>query len=313
MGQQVNVYRKLKMFPGAIIEGALGPLFDTGGTTYYVNNITGTAGGSGLSWDTAMSEPVYAITASAAARSTERTANNLIMDTIVMQGTGSRYTPITTMPLYTNMIGLGGNPRGNVFGQVRIGSISTANGSSGDEAGNYWYNMQFSAGGSFDALDLGVTFSSTWDNVTWGCASDNGVLDAGISIAVGSGSTFVNCDSLAGHTQAPVLGFSTEGTFNDCLLENCHLQGTTAAFLSAGALNGGTTVHNCSFRGGTYGVQDTGSAGNALAGPMYTDCYAFGTSAGFTITNNATLRATGNISNNNGTSVTYNAYTTIAT
>ncbi len=313
MPQQVNVYRELKMFPGAILTGSLGPLFDTGGTTYYVNNITGTVGGSGLSWNEAVSEPVYAITASAAARSADRTATNLIMDTIVMQGTGSRYTPLATMPLYTNMIGLGSNPKGHVFGQVRIGAIAGEDGSVGDEAGNYWYNIQFSAGGSFAAVDLGVSFSSTWDNVAWGCAADNAALNEGIAIGTGSGSTFVNCASLSGHSATPVLGFSTEGTFNDCLLENCHLRGSTAAFQSAGALNDGTNIHNCTFKGGTRGVNDTGSAGAVTAGPFYTGCYAHGTTAGFTLTNNAAQRAVGNVQCSSSTNATFSIYTTIAT
>ena len=64
MSQQVNVYRKLKMFPGAVIEGALGPLFDTGGTTYYVNNITGSSTADGLSWNSAVDEFSPAVTKS---------------------------------------------------------------------------------------------------------------------------------------------------------------------------------------------------------------------------------------------------------
>ena len=307
MGQQVNVYRKLKMFPGAIVEGAMGQLFDPNNITYYVNNITGSATADGLTWNSAVSDPVYAITLSAAKRAAERTAGVYIMDTIVMQGTSTKYTPITTMPLYTNMIGLGSNPRGQVFGNVRIGSISTANGSSGDEAGNYWYNIQFSAGGSYDAVDLGVSFSSVWDNCTFGCAADNASCDTGISIGIGSGSSWVNCDNIM-HQGTPVLGFSTEGTFNDCLIDNCWFLGSTDAVLVAGYLNGGTIFKNSTCRGGTYGIHDTCANATIAAGIFYTNNYCTGTSNGMSITNNAAPRALGNVCVDNTTGVTFTRY-----
>ena len=180
---------------------------ETAGRTYYVNNITGSSGNGGRSWGDAYDEVSTAVTASAAYQA-EQTSGNLIRNTILMQGTSTKYTPITTMPLYTNMIGVGSNPRGQAYGNARIGSISTEDGSAGDEAGNYWYNIQFSAGGSFYAVDLGVSFSSTWDNCTFGCASDNAAITAAFRVATaGSGSSWIDCDTIY-HNGTPVIGFT---------------------------------------------------------------------------------------------------------
>jgi hypothetical protein len=202
------------------------------------------------------------------------------------------------------MIGVGGNPRGQAFGNTRIGSISTEDGSAGDEAGNYWYNIQFSAGGSFWGVDLGVSFSSTWDNCAFGCASDNAAADGGFRVlTAGSGSSWINCDTIY-HAGTPVLGFSiVEGggsAFNDCRFENCLFVGSTAGFYNKAYLCGGTIVTGCTMHGGTDGVNDENVYTNYFGNILYTNNFARGGTAGMTL-DQCGGRAIGNWSVSNTT------------
>ncbi|KKL18890.1 hypothetical protein LCGC14_2470980, partial [marine sediment metagenome] len=115
MGQQVNVYRELKFFPGAIVTGWPGP---GAGTTYYVNNITGSSTADGLSWNSAVDQVSTAVTLSEASRLIHpgTTTNDYIMNTIIVQGTGTAYTAVAALPSYARVIGLGADPRGNGAG-----------------------------------------------------------------------------------------------------------------------------------------------------------------------------------------------------
>ncbi len=313
MPQQVNVGRSLNFAPGAIVTGSWNGSFDTGGTTYYVNNITGSATASGLSWNAAMSEPSYAITASAALQALQSSGNEPIRNTIVMQGTSTKYTPITTMPLYTNMIGLGSNPRGNAYGNTRMGTTDdSADGATGDEAGNYWYNIQFSAGGSFYAVDLGVSFSSTWDNCTFGCASDNAASTGGFRVlTAGSGSTWVNCDTIY-HSGTPITGMTIVAgggsAFNDCRFENCLIVGSTTGFYNKAYLCGGTIMSGCTVMGGTDGINDENTNAGTLANIIYSRNMVWGGTTAITV-DNAAGRAIGNLIVSNVTGATLTEYT----
>ena len=97
--QQVVVDRKFIMKPGAIFEGSFGNMFDRGGRTYYVNNITGASTNGGLSWNNAMDEISTAITASEVYRQLQGTNNNdYVRNTIVVMGTATPYTSLTALP-----------------------------------------------------------------------------------------------------------------------------------------------------------------------------------------------------------------------
>ncbi len=310
MGQQVNVGRELIFAPGAIVKGSWNGSFDTGGTTYYVNNITGNSTADGLSWNSAMSQPSYAITASATLQALRASGNEPVRNTIVMQGTSTKYTPISTMPLYTNMIGLGSNPRGNAFGNVRMGDTTDeADGAAGDEAGNYWYNIQFSGGGSFWAVDLGVSFSSTWDNCTFGTASDNAASAGGIRILTSmSGSSFIDCDNIA-HNGWPAYGMQicaagSTLVANQVRIDHCFWLGSTAGFYTKAYLAGGSIVQNSTLRGGTNGGHDESTNSTIVAGFFYVGNYCTGTTTGLNITNNSAPRAIGNWVVNNVTGAT---------
>ena len=284
---------------------------ETAGRNYYVNNITGSSSNSGLSWGEAFAQPVQAITAGAAYLATQ-TSGNLIRNSILIQGTTTKYTPITTMPLYTNMIGVGSNPRGQAYGNTRIGSISTEDGSAGDEAGNYWYNIQFSAGGSFYAVDLGVSFSSTWDNCTFGCASDNAALTAAFRVeTVGSGSSWIDCDTIY-HAGTPVTGMSIVAgggsSFNDCRFENCLWVGSTTGFYNKAYLCGGTIVTRCTIMGGTDGINDENTNSGTAANIIYSGNHVWGGTTAITC-DQATGRAIGNLIVSDTTGATYTEYT----
>ncbi len=278
---------------------------EVAGKKYFVNNITGSSDNDGSSWGNAYAQVSQAITAGAAYQA-EQTSGNNIRNSIIIQGTSTKYTPISTMPLYTNVIGVGSDPRGNAFGNVRIGDSSDeADGAAGDEAGNVFYNIQFNGGGSFWAVDLGVSFSSHWENCAFGCASDNAASAGGVRIlTAGSGGKFIDCDTIY-HSGTPAFGMQIVAAggsaFNDVRIENCMFRGTTAAFYTKAYLSGGTIVSHCTMIGGTYGVNDENTNTTPTAGITYTDNFAVGTTGGLTIDNGGTLRAIGNWVSDNGT------------
>ena len=125
MGQQVNVYRKLKLWPGAVVEGSWNGSYDVGGRTYYVNNATGSSTADGLSWNSAMAEVNDAITASAAWLALQATGNTWIQNTIVVRGVEDAYAAITAAPNTSRIIGLGVTPNGSWGSIARIASATT--------------------------------------------------------------------------------------------------------------------------------------------------------------------------------------------
>lgn len=150
MGQQVNIYRTLKFQPGAVTEG-WGVQGE--GRTYYVNNITGSSNGDGLSWNGAFAQLDTAITASEAFRALGGkaptvTTNDFIRNTIIMQGTGTAYEVVTALPLHCAIVGLGDFPLGMGQGEVMIGAASaTGMTSSVTIRGLDLYNLQIQGNG----------------------------------------------------------------------------------------------------------------------------------------------------------------------
>ena len=301
MPQQVNVYRELKMFPGAIVTGSWNGAFDRGGDTFYVNNITGNSTADGLSWNSAVAQPSQAITLSEASRLIHpgTTTNDYIMNTIVVQGTGTAYSAISALPSYARIIGLGGPPRANGTGIVVIDGAGSASAMAGAARGMELYNIQAgqSSAGNYYGLDTTVLYRSRIE----GCAFVNNAY-GGIHITNGGGVIMndVHCghDTLA---QAYGLKVSTGTTFNACLITNSDFAGDDAGVYLQ--VNGGgkeTYFKDCFAMGGTSGFEDTipSDAGNM---PFYIRCYGFGTTAGFALTHISTVRSIGCIDNSNGT------------
>ena len=310
MPQQVNVYRELKMHPGAIVTGALGPLFDTGGTTYYVNNITGSSTADGLSWNSAFDEVSTAVTASEASRLVHpgTTTNDYIRNKIVIQGTGTTYDAISALPSYCDVIGLGAEPFGDGTGIVVLGDATgAADGAAGSMRGTNIYNMQFVGAGSFYAMDLAVAYRSKFENCAFGGNASSAACAIAFNVVSASGLVLRECKTIM-HAAAPVIGWAMStagGNWNECLMERCHGYGSTTGYTNAGYLQNGSVVRACVFYGGTTGLSDT-SAQTGMAGlAMYVGNYASGGTTGMTVTNQAKRRALDNWTCSNVTIAQY--------
>lgn len=316
MPQQLNIYRKLILKPGAIVEGSWNGAFDRGGRTYYVNNITGASTNDGLGWNSAMDEVSTAITASETYRQLQgNDDNDYIRNTIVVQGTATAYSYIEALPSYCDIIGLGASPLGNGSGIARLDGLGAKDAAATDEVrGLNIYNMQFthSVSGSFWAMDLAVVFRSIFEH----CAFLNG-LSGGLKIVRGGSVTIDDCLVGGGDSFNPVYGLyvgtgtSGDRTFNSCLLKDSHFHGTTAAFHNSNVGCSDTWARDCLFEGGVHGFVDVSTDSNLGDNIKLSRCYGFGThstsinEAGFEITVNYAKRAFGCIDNANGTLFAY--------
>ncbi len=278
MPQQVNVYKELKFFPGAVISGTPG----TGeGRTYYVNNITGSASASGLSWNAAVAEVSQAVTLSEAyrllgGRKSSVTTNDYIRNTILVQGTGTAYTALTTLPLYCDLIGLGADPRGTGAGIARIGSDTvTGYGVTCTDTirGLNVYNIQFQGGAANYVFTIENMYRSTFTNcsfMTPGVAT--GKPTAAFHSSVGSGSlVFDHCHIGATSCSLgtePAIGMKIAGTgWTNCLVENCFIagaQGVTVASTVAASWGSMFKSNYIGQSGDTcdIGVNDDATTGN---------------------------------------------------
>lgn len=312
MSQQVNVYRELAFHPGAIITGAPYPFGLQGrdAKTYYVNNITGSSTADGLSWNSAFAQPSTAITAVEAHRQLQGTdTNDYIRDTIIIQGTGTRYTQISSLPSYCDVIGLGAYPLGNGAGIVCIGAASGADGFAGSTRGSNWHNIQFNAGGSYWAATLTIAYRSMFEDCAFGGAADNAAMTGALNIISGSGLVLRRCHTIA-HAAFPVTGFAfatAAGNFNECLVEDCRINASTTGLTNVGYLNNGTTIRNNIVWGGTTGISDTSTQTADAALAFYYNNFASGATTGMTVTQSPERRCMNNYSVGNATSAIYYA------
>ncbi len=306
MPQQVNVGRSLNFAPGAIVTGSWNGSFDTGGTTYYVNNITGNATADGLSWNNPCDQVSTAVTLSEASRLIHpgTTTNDYIMNTIVVQGTGTAYSAISALPSYARIIGLGADPRGNGAGIAQIDGGGTADAMAGSARGMELYNIQCdqSGAGSVVGLDCVVLFRSRIED----CAFTNQGT-SGMRIATGGGVTMRNV-VCSNDTVAQITGLTlgNGATNNSHKIINCEFFGDTNGVSFSSVAGKQTVFKNCYAWGGTYGFLDTSSSDVGFQ-PMYIDCYGNGgasntiNSSGFKISNNYTRHLTNCIENASGT------------
>ncbi len=309
MPQQVNVGRRLNFAPGAIVTGSWNGSFDTGGTTYYVNNITGNDTADGKSWNSAVAQPEQAIALSEASRLIHvgTTTNDYIRNTIVVQGTGTAYTAVTEIPNYVNLIGLGADPRGNGTGIAKIDGAGIADALSVDSngcRGLYMVNLQFnqSSAGNFYAADFAKLFRSTIETCVF---SNSGY--GGLRIVLGGGVTMrdIACtnDTLA---QITGLLLGTSATCNAMKISDSEFFGDTNGVSFSAVAGKHTMFKNCYAWGGTYGFLDTSSSDVGFQ-PMYVDCVGNGgggsaiNDGGFKISNNYTRHCTNCIENSSGT------------
>jgi len=309
-GQQVNVYKKLVMKPGAIVEGSWNGSFDRGGTTYYVNNITGSSTADGLSWNSAVAQVSQAVTLSEASRLVHvgTTTNDYVRNTIVVQGTGTAYTKLTALPLYCDIIGLGADPRGNGAGIARIGSDTVAESgvvSTATVRGLNVYNIQFQAGKDMYCFSSTSMFRSRFENCTFmtnGAATGNPTAAFYSTTALG-GVVFEDClvgGSNCSRDTEPDIGFKIAGThFHTCKVQNCFIAGKDAGIqIASTVVNGwGSIVKDCfigeSSQTCAIGIDDNSTTGDII----FAGNYIFATDA-VELTTNGTGRTIGNIAAN---------------
>ena len=306
MGQQVRVGRELIFEPGAIISGFPG---QGEGRTYYVNNITGSSTADGLSWNSAVDQPSTAITLSETYRqlgsgAPSVTTNDYIQNTIIVQGTGTAYTAVSTLPSYTRIVGLGADPRGNGAGIAQIDGAGTADAMAGSARGLELYNIQCdqSGAGSVIGLDCVVLFRSRIED----CAFTNQGT-SGIRIVSGGGVTIRNV-TCSNDTVAQITGLTlgNGATNNSHKIVDCEFFGDTNGVSFSSVAGKQTVFKNCYAYGGTYGFLDTSSSDVGFQ-PQYIDCYGNGqagssiNSSGFKVSNNYTRHLTNCIENASGT------------
>ena len=264
MGQQVNVYRKLKFWPGAVVEGFPGA-YPGEGATYYVNNITGSTTADGLSWNSALSTVNAAITASEARRDLQATTNEYIRNTIIIQGTGTDHSAVATADCnYNDFVGLGANVRGDGVGICVISGSAGTTGAAdawsftATTRGNSWYNIQFDGNGtSYCAFDATSILRSTWEECGFmGDAHVNAALIAGLrTTGALDGCTILDC-IFGSNWAAPTSGISVGDSLGSTRIENCIISAATnGIIISTDGLTGQSVIKGCMIDAGTYGIR----------------------------------------------------------
>jgi len=284
------------------------------GRVYHVNNITGSSGADGLSWGSAMDQVSTAIDASEVYRQLgygkpDVTTNDYVRNTILVQGTGTAYTLCDSLPNYCDIIGIGADPRGNGGGIARVSAttgVDTVDEATGVRGLNI-YNMQFTGSGTGYAMDLAVAFRCRFEN----CVFTN-KSTGGIRILTGGGIVIKDCSIGAADTTTCTTGLtigSSGGNFNNCLVENNVIHGTTLAINNTAYLCNGTRFdHNLCFSEGTYAISDTSSQTGYPGLAWYTQNFVRAATTAFVITNGSG-RAIGNLVVNNTTGATLTEYT----
>ena len=275
---------------------------------YYVDNVNGSAGGPGSDWKSAFAQISQAITDWEAFRLT--LANVYSRAVIYVRGTGTAYTALAALPSYCDIIGIGSNPNGNGTGIVMIGADG-ADGIAGTARGLGLYNLQFISGGAFWCADFVSLFRSVIENCAFQTkdhASDGGIRFSGAS----GGVTIRGCHWEGSGNVIAKVGIQVQGAnFNDCLIENCEIHGTTAGVLidaTCSTGSNGTAADNTVFKNNVIGDFGRGCVtaidDNELAGMiLYAGNYVMGTNK-ICCANNGAARVHGNYTANGFCAVT---------
>jgi len=297
----VNKFQHIELAPGGVTVG-FGDV-PVLGRTYYVNNITGDSGNDGLSPKKAVDQLDTAVTLAEAYRVTWATNNQYVRNRIIVQGTATAYEAVSALPNYCDIIGIGADPRGNGAGIPRLDGAGAADAAaSAGVRGLNVYNMQFTGSGNYYAMDLAIVFRSVFVN----CAFVNCAY-GGLRIVTGGGIVIKDCH-FGGDTTTPATGLyigagTHAGNFNQSLVENCMIYGSTNGVLIDTYLNDGTRFHGNTIYGGTYGIRDTSTETTIAGNAFYTGNYVAGGTTGISIasTGNAAYQALGNFISSAGT------------
>ncbi len=297
--QRPFIMRVGKNYKSDLIDGGAVYPGDYPGKVYYVNNITGSSSNDGLSWNKAFAQLSTAITASETQRALYTgTTNDYVRNVIYVQGTGTMYTYLTALPSYCDVIGVGADPRGDGTGIVVVGSIGAYDGAAGSMRGTNWYNIQFVTGdNATSAFHATVAYRSGFYNCTFGTSASSAAAPAnGLEVTSGSGLVVSNC-AVVMHASVPTTGFnfaSAGGNFNQCLIEDNLVYGSTTGILNTGYLCNGTLFRNNTCYGGTNGISDQSTESTLAGNAFYAGNYASGGTQGMTLAQNGTKRAIGN-------------------
>lgn len=266
------------------------------GRIYYVNNITGDSSYDGLSWDTPFDEISTAITAAEAWRVAPSGSNNDYQRNVIyVQGTGTAYTALTSLPSHCDIIGIGADAFGNGSGIARIGADS-GTGEDGVDAtatfrGVNFYNLQFQAGSGGYAFRGTSAFRSGFYHCAF--ATNNspaGAPAAGVDLDIAGGVVWEDCMWInsSGTANQFALGLTITGThFNHCKINNCFIGGDKGIYIEASVINGWGTIVQNSYIGQlsetcSIGVDDDATTGHVI----YANCWVQATD-GFDLENNA--------------------------
>ena len=274
--------------------GAYGYPGDYPGRIYYVNNITGDDSYDGLSWDTPFDEVSTAITASETFRALPSgSTNDYVRNIIFVQGTGTAYSSVTSLPSYCDIIGIGADCFGNGAGIARIGADAGAyDGVDSTVAarGVNFYNIQFQAGNGCYAFRGTNLFRS---NFVHCCFATNGVPGgtpaAGVDLDIASGVNWYDClwNNQSSLDVQFTVGMTITGThFHGCKVEGCFIGGDTGVKIGSTVVNSwGSWFKDCYIGqlSETCGiaVDDDSTTGHII----YQNCAVQGT-AGFDVENN---------------------------
>ncbi len=304
----IHKFNRIEVAPGGAAYG-FGEHVNSYRRVYYVNNITGSSANLGTSWDKAMDEISTAVTASEVHRKDRGsvTTNDYIRNVIVVQGTGTPYTKLTTLPLFTDFIGLGADVRGSGTGIVSVGewtSRSYALLTTDTIRGLNMYNIQFQGGndvaGSVAIMKLTNIFRSRWEDcaiMTTGVPTASPAYGLRLIGSVG-GLHLVNVfwGNQASYDGIANIGMSIEGTtFHNSVVEGCHIAGVAAAVkIASGCVNGWGSEFKDNYIGGdgsviaTIGVDD-----DSTTGTIHFSRNSIGATAPLDLENDGTGRANG--------------------
>lgn len=268
--------------------------YDFPGEIYYVNNITGDSDNDGLSWEHPFDEVSTAITAVAAYQAALDTNNQNVRCRIVVQGTGTAYTAITSLPSYCDIIGLGADCFGNGAGIARIGADSgTSDGvdATATARGVNFYNIQFQAGNNGYAFRGTSLFRSGFYHCCFATnGSPGGAPAAGIDLDIAGGVVWDDCLWLNQSSTANqfTVGMTITSThFHGCVVKDCHIGGDTGVLIASTCVNAwGSRFQDCYIgqlsETCAIGVDDNATTGHII----YMHCAVQATDA-FDLVNNA--------------------------
>jgi hypothetical protein len=289
------------------------------GATYFVNNITGAAANDGLTWDTAVAEVSQAITLAEAARLASwggvTLTNHTLRNRIFVQGTGTAYASISSLPSFCDIIGVGANAHGDGSGIPVISGKSAdapAAAFAGTARGLGLYYLQFETSGAKYCLDFVNLFRSEIAFCSFK-ASDptlaTVVTTGGIRFTGSSGGNYIHDNMwIGGNDSWFTYGIKTDAgvvIFNFNRIENNMIEAETAGiYIAAETVTGdGTSVNDNKFTGGNH-VMAVAVDDNATTGRIFYSGNRCGSTDGGQLVNNGAIRWVGNYRINGFSAVT---------